>query len=88
MNGGRPSGDSAGFSVSRSAPDETLEAQSRAGRIRAVLDAVGVRTREIYFAHRAGYGYAEIAQHMNISQRAIKRHVARALLAIMEHGDL
>jgi len=52
-----------------------------------VLDAVSLRTREIYFAHRAGYSYAEIADHMNISQITIKRHIARALLAIMEHGD-
>jgi DNA-binding transcriptional regulator LsrR (DeoR family) len=42
--------------------------------------------RKIYFAHRAGYSYAEIADHMNISRTTIKRHIARALLAIMEHG--
>jgi RNA polymerase sigma factor (sigma-70 family) len=70
-----------------STPEDTLEAQQRLGRIRAVLDAVSLRTREIYFAHRAGYSYAEIAEHMNISHITIKRHIARALLAIMEHGD-
>lgn len=70
------------------APDETLEAQSRVDRIRVVLDAVGSRTREIYFAYRAGYSYAEIAEHMNISHCTIKRHIGRAVLAIMEHGDL
>jgi len=64
-----------------------LEAQQRLAHIRAVLDAVSLRTREIYFAHRAGYSYAEIADHMNISRITIKRHMARALLAIMEHGD-
>jgi len=68
-------------------PEQTLEAEQRLGRIRAVLDAVSLRTREIYFAHRAGYSYAEIADHMNISHITIKRHIARALLAIMEHGD-
>jgi RNA polymerase sigma-70 factor (ECF subfamily) len=67
-------------------PDEILEAQQRLDRIRAVLEAVSLRTREIYFAHRAGYSYAEIADHMNISPTTIKRHIARALLAIMEHG--
>jgi len=70
-----------------STPEETLDAQQRLNRIRAVLDAVSLRTREIYFAHRAGYSYAEIADHMNISQITIKRHVARALLAIMEDSD-
>jgi DNA-directed RNA polymerase specialized sigma24 family protein len=84
---GRPGRNRVGFTLSRAAPDETLEAQTRVEQIRAVLDAVEVRTREIYFAHRAGYGYAEIATHMKISQRAVKRHVARALLAIMEHVE-
>jgi RNA polymerase sigma-70 factor (ECF subfamily) len=70
------------------APDATLEARSRVDRIRAVLDAVGVRTREIYFAYRAGYSYGEIAERMNISQRAVKRHIARALVAIMEDREL
>jgi RNA polymerase sigma factor (sigma-70 family) len=70
-----------------STPEEMLEAQQRLCHIGAVLDAVSLRTREIYFAHRAGYSYAEIADHMNISQITIKRHVARALLAIMEDSD-
>jgi len=64
-----------------------LEAEQRLGRHSGVLDAVSLRTREIYFAHRAGYSYAEIADHMNISHITIKRHIARALLAIMEHGE-
>ena len=70
-----------------STPEETLEAQQRLSSVRAVLDAVSIRTREIYFAHRAGYSYAEIADHMDISHKTIKRHIARALLAIVEHGD-
>jgi RNA polymerase sigma factor (sigma-70 family) len=68
--------------------EDTLEAQQRLGHIKAILDAVGLRTREIYFAHRGGYSYAEIATHLGISQITIKRHIARALLAIMEHGEM
>jgi RNA polymerase sigma factor (sigma-70 family) len=68
-------------------PEDTLEFQQRINHIRAVLDAVSRRTREIYFAHRAGYSYAEIADHMSISHITIKRHIARALLAIMEHAE-
>ena len=70
-----------------STPEDTLEAEQRLGSIRAVLDAVSPRTREIYFAHRAGYSYAEIADSLNISHITIKRHIARALLAIMEHSE-
>ncbi len=51
-----------------------------------MLEAVSLRTREIYFAHRAGYSYAEIAEQMDISNITIKRHIARALLAIMEQS--
>jgi len=40
-----------------------------------------------YISPTAGYSYAEIADHMNISHITIKRHIARALLAIMEHGE-
>ena len=68
-----------------STPEDTIEAQQRLNRIKAVLDAVSPRTREIYFAHRAGYSYAEIAAHMDISNITISRHIARALLAIVEH---
>ena len=70
-----------------STPEQTLEFQQRLGHIRALLDAVSRRTREIYFAHRAGYSYAEISAHMGVSHITIKRHIARALLAIMEHGE-
>jgi RNA polymerase sigma factor (sigma-70 family) len=70
-----------------STPEDYLEAQQRLGHIRALLDAVSLRTREIYFANRSGYSYAEIAEHMGISHITIKRHIARALLAIMEHGE-
>jgi RNA polymerase sigma factor (sigma-70 family) len=70
-----------------STPEDTLEAQQRLSHIRNVLDAVSLRTREIYFAHRAGYSYSEIADHMAVSHITIKRHIARALLAIMEHGE-
>jgi RNA polymerase sigma factor (sigma-70 family) len=71
----------------KSTPDRTLDAQQRLGHISALLDSVSRRTREIYFAHRAGYSYAEIAEHLHISHVTIKRHIARALLALMEDGE-
>jgi RNA polymerase sigma factor (sigma-70 family) len=69
-------------------PEEAFEAQQRLRNIEALLDRVSRRTRDIYFAHRAGYSYAEIADHMGISAITIKRHIERALLAIMEHVEV
>ena len=69
------------------APDEVFATQQRLDRIRSALDAVGTRTREIYFAHRAGYSYAEIASHLRISPSAVEKHIARAVLALMEVGS-
>src|SRR5258708_12700479 len=68
-------------------PEDTLEAQQRLGSVRAALDAVSLRTREIYFAHRAGYSYAEIADHLNISHITINRHIARALSPTIHHSQ-
>jgi RNA polymerase sigma factor (sigma-70 family) len=67
-----------------SIPEEALDAEQRIRQLRITLDAVSRRTRDIYFAHRAGYSYAEIAAWLDISHMTIKRHITRALLAIME----
>jgi RNA polymerase sigma-70 factor (ECF subfamily) len=67
-------------------PEAVLDNEQRLERIRAALDAVSPLTRAIYLANRAGYSYAEIAHHFNISHNTITRHMARALLAIMEHN--
>jgi RNA polymerase sigma factor (sigma-70 family) len=68
-------------------PDQILDNQQRLDHPTALLDAVNRRMREIYFAHRAGYTYTEIADHMGIAEITIKRHIARALLTIMEQGE-
>ena len=66
------------------APDQILEAQQRVEKLGALLEALNPRTRQIYFAHRSGYSYGEIARHLGISEITIERHIARALLTIME----
>lgn len=65
-------------------PEQVVESRQRLERIGALLDAANPRTREIYFAHRSGYSYAEIAEHFDIAAITIERHIARALLIIME----
>jgi RNA polymerase sigma factor (sigma-70 family) len=69
-------------------PERSVDAEQRLNRIRTKLDAASVRTREIYFAQRAGYSYDEIAEYFNISHITIRRHIARALLVIMEQGSV
>jgi RNA polymerase sigma factor (sigma-70 family) len=72
--------------VDHGTPEQVLDTQQRLAFIQRRLDAANIRTREIYFAHRAGYSYDEIAAHFNLSHITIRRHIARALLIIMEHG--
>ncbi len=66
-------------------PDQILENQQRLDCLAALLDAANPRTRKIYFAHRSGYTYAEIADDMDIAGITIRRHIARAHLIILKH---
>ncbi len=63
-------------------PDQILENQQSLDGLAAMLDAVNPRTRKIYFAHRSGYTYAEIANDMGIAEITIRRHIARAHAAV------
>jgi DNA-directed RNA polymerase specialized sigma24 family protein len=68
-------------------PHEILENQQRLDCLTALLDAVNPRTRKIYFAHRSGYSYAEIADDMDIAEITIRRHIARAQAALPKVND-
>jgi RNA polymerase sigma factor (sigma-70 family) len=68
-------------------PDRILAAKQHLEAIRAVLDTVSQRTREIYFAHRAGYRYDEIAVAFGISEKTVEKHVARAVLLLMNQRE-
>lgn len=67
-------------------PETCVDAEQRLKRIGALLASASLRTRDIYFAHRAGYSYEEIAAHFKISHITIRRHIARALLLVMEQA--
>jgi RNA polymerase sigma factor (sigma-70 family) len=67
-------------------PDEILDSRQRLDELTALLDTVSLRTREVYFAHRSGYTYAEIADRMGIAKITIGRHIARALAALRTVG--
>jgi len=62
------------------APDEVLQAEQCLYRVKASLDAVSARTREIFLMHRLeGFSYAQIADHFEISVSAIEKHIATAM---------
>ncbi len=65
------------------APDEVFAAQQRLREISDALEAISTRTREVFFAHRAGYGQAEIAAYHGISESAVEKHIARAVDALV-----
>src|SRR5258708_21742398 len=68
-------------------PDQIIENQQRLDCLTALLDATNPRTRQIYFAHRSGYTYAEIADDMDIAEITIRRHIARAHAALPKVND-
>lgn len=68
-------------------PDEVLAAQQRLDEIRKALDAVSVRTREIYLAHRAGYSHQELADAFGVSTSTVEKAIARAVVALMDVRD-
>jgi RNA polymerase sigma factor (sigma-70 family) len=71
------------------APDEVLEAEWCLKRLRAALDAVNPRTREIFFMHRLDQmSYVQIAERVGISVSAVEKHIASAMAILMEREDL
>lgn len=68
-------------------PDEVLAAQQRLDEVRKALDVVGVRTRDIYLAHRAGYNYQELAAAFGVSTSTVEKAIARAVVALMDMRD-
>lgn len=66
-------------------PDEVLEAEDRLERLKRALNKAGPRTREIFLMHRLhGMTYAQIAEHFDLSQSSIEKHIARALATLAE----
>ena len=68
-------------------PDRIFAARQRLSEVQRTLDAVSRRTREIYFAHRGGYRYDEIAAAFGISEKTVEKHVARAVLLLVDKRE-
>jgi RNA polymerase sigma factor (sigma-70 family) len=69
----------------KATPDEELAASQRLIEVGAVLDRVGSRTREIFLMHRLeGCSCSQIATRFGISVSAVEKHIAKAVLALMD----
>jgi RNA polymerase sigma-70 factor (ECF subfamily) len=69
-------------------PDEVFAADECLERMRAALDAVSQRTRDVFFMHRLdGLTYAQIARQMRLSISAIEKHMASALAVLAEVSE-
>jgi RNA polymerase sigma-70 factor (ECF subfamily) len=65
--------------------DEVLTARTRLSRLRDGLDRLTPRTREVFLMHRLdGLKYRVIGERLGISQSAVEKHIARAVLFLTE----
>lgn len=67
-------------------PEERLATDQRLATARRILNSqMAFRTREIFVLHRVeGLKQAEIALRLGISVSAVEKHIARAVLVLME----
>ena len=69
----------------RLTPDEDAAVQERLDHVRTTLDSLSPRTREVFLMHRLdGHSSSQIAESFGISVSAVEKHIARAVLALME----
>lgn len=65
--------------------DEVVAARARLARVKAGLNKLTPRTREIFLMHRLqNLKYHEIASRLEISQSAVEKHIAKAVLFLTE----
>lgn len=65
--------------------DETLIARHRLERLGHGIDQLKPRTRQILLMHRLdGLKYREIADALEISQSAVEKHIAQAMVSLTD----
>jgi RNA polymerase sigma factor (sigma-70 family) len=68
--------------------DEVLAARARLNRVKSGLERLTPKTREIFLMHRLqNMKYQEIANAYGISQSAVEKHIAKALLFLQKWTD-
>lgn len=79
--------ESLGASLQNNDPlqDEVLAARERLRRVQAGLERLTPRTRQVFMMHKVqGMKLREIAAELGITQGAVEKHVAKAILFLTE----
>ncbi len=65
--------------------DDVLEAQERLLRMKAGLNQLSPRRREVFVLNRIeGYSFPQIARQLGITLSAVEKHAAKAVLAMTD----
>ena len=63
--------------------DQVVAARERLAKVRAAIDQLAPRTREIFLMNRVDeLKYADIAQRLGISVSAVEKHMAKAVFEV------
>lgn len=66
-------------------PEDMVEADEQAARLKRALATVGPRAKEIFLLHRLhGFSYKQIAEYCGLSQSAVEKYIARAAAALTQ----
>ena len=69
-------------------PDEVCAGQERLLRMKAGLEAMSPRRREVFVMNRIeGYSFPQIAERLGISLSAVEKHAAKAILFLTDWMD-
>lgn len=64
-------------------PEQWAEQREELARIRAAIDQLPERCREIYLLNRIdGMSYSQISRHCGISVKAVEKHIGKALSSL------
>jgi RNA polymerase sigma-70 factor (ECF subfamily) len=67
--------------------DEVVEAKELLSRVVSGINHLPERTREIFLMHRIDkLEYSEIAQRLGISESAIEKQMAKAMVALADYA--
>jgi RNA polymerase sigma-70 factor (ECF subfamily) len=69
-------------------PDEVCAGQERLQRMKAGLEAMSPRRREVFVLNRIeGYSFPQIASKLGITLSAVEKHAAKAILFLTDWMD-